>query len=203
MISLVLGALIEILRLCMPLLIIFIVSIICKMIYRRIKYGYGCMDVIKKRNLNINVDTELMALTLKQLKGDYEVIETDKYNANFIIVSPRGVYFIEMCNTHRGTITGDLKNDKLEWYDDGKFHYIDNPFIRQRKDLQKFKRQFPNIVTKGFVVFGNDVLFDFTYRGNSNVTRTRNLAYKLQELLNEQNPNYSVRELKKIKLYLK
>ena len=58
-------------------------------------------------------------------------------------------------------------------------------------------------VLTGFVVFGNDVLFDFTYRGNSNVTRTRNLAYKLQELLNEQNPNYSVRELKKIKLYLK
>ena len=203
MVSLFLGALVEILHLFLPFFFIFIILIICKMIYRRIKYGYGCIDIIKKRKMDINVDNELMALTLRQLKGDYEVIDTNKYNAKFIIVSPRGVYFIEMCNTHRGNITGDLKKEKLEWYDDGKFHYIDNPFLKQRQDILKFKRQFPNIETKGFIVFGNDVVLDFSYHGKSMMIRNRNLAYKLQELLNKQNPNYNVRELKKIKLYLK
>lgn len=203
MLGIILDALKTIFNLFLPFIIIIVIIVICKMIYRRYKYGYGCLDVIKKRKIDLDVDDELMELTLAQLRGEYEVIKTDKYYADFIVVATTGVYFIEMCNAHRGNISGDLKKEKIEWYDDGKFHYLVNPFIRQSKDLTKFKRNFPHIKTTGFVVFGNDVLLDFTYRGKSKIIRNRNLAYKLQELLNEQTPHYSTQTLKKIKLYLK
>lgn len=200
--SLFVDAFNKIVSMLMPFVIIIMVLTLIKMFYRRHKYGFSVFDVLKQRKRNLEVDNELMALTLKQLKGKYEVIESNKLNATFIVLSARGIFLLEMCSAHRGNITGDLKNEKLEWYDDGKFRYIDNPMLRQKLDLKKLKELFPNIETKGFVVFGNDVLLDFSYRGKSTLIRNRNIAYKIQELLNLEEPNYSTEEINKVKEYL-
>lgn len=202
LINLFLDAFKDILALIMPFVIIILLLTIIKMIYRRYKYKMSIFDVLKQRKREVIVDNELMALTLKQLKGNYEVIVADKLNANFVILSSHGIYLLEMCEAHRGNLTGDLKNEKLEWYDDGKFKYIDNPIIRQKHDLKLLKSLFPKIEVKGFIVFGNDVLWDFSYRGKSTLIRTRNVAYKIQELLNLEEPYYNEKEINKIKEYL-
>lgn len=199
--QLYLDALKQIIDMFMPFIIIIIVSTIIVMIYRRYKYGIKFSDMVKKLRLNIDVDDDLLMLTLSKLSGKYEIIESDKLNAKAVILCKSGVYLLETCNLHRGKLTGELDKDSLEYYDDRRFAYIPNPFIRQENDIKLFKETFPDLNVHGFVMFGNDVLLDFSYKGKSEIVRSRNIKYKVQEVINLEDNN--ITNIDEVKEFLK
>lgn len=200
MAGLYLDALKQIIRMLMPFVIIIIISTIIMYFYRKHKYGISFTDFLKKHQLNIDVDEEIMNLMLSKLTGKYEIIESDKLNAKFCVLCKSGLYLIETCNIHRGSLSGDLNSETLEWREDKNLNYISNPFLRQEKDIELLNNKFPNANVKGFVVFGNEVLLNLTYYGKSTIIRSKNIVYKLQEMINLEEEDINKEE---IKLFLK
>lgn len=203
MLELCLNALKNIFKMFLPFIIIVVIWTIGKIIYRRYKYGIKYTDIVKKSKLNIDIDDDIMALTLSKLNGHFEVVDSSKLHASFIIICSHCLILTQLCNIHRGTIKGDTKSDKLTWHDEGKTQLITNPFISQEEDVLFLKKAFPKVDIKPFVVFGNDVLLDFAYHGNSICTRNKNVAYKIQELINLQEEKITKEEIENIKNYLK
>lgn len=173
----------------LPIIIIFLLFGIVKIISDYSKYGKKIFDSFKIRDIS-NARDEILLITLEKISWYKKIIKPKKLKSNYIMVDGNGINIYKIFTTV-GLFDGDEKSKYLYYKTNGRDARITNPMLSLMSDEKILKSMFPKIIINKYLVVTDGTFMK--QKTSVNVVNYSNALYAISE-----GSKYNENEINKI-----
>lgn len=173
-----------VLKIFSPIIIVILLWIFIKMIYRYKKYGKKYFSTFKKYEM-VKI-SDIIKSEVKKIENDVLFVENKFYYCDLIIISKSGIYLIKT-NNYDGIITGK-RNDKTlnNTVKVDLIKQIENPFYNLDVDKKDISLRLNISIIKCILVTNNNVNININDVIKDEIISVQNLYYKMEKLLKKE-----------------
>lgn len=194
-INLIKGAF-RLFRMILPFLIVIIIYIVGKAIYRYFKYGYKEFNIFKKRN-SLNYKQELLFFMLSKLNGYRKIITLKELNSHIAVIDETGIYLLYIFN-YDGLIYGNTSDNYLSKKSiDHQILKISNPFFVIEKDKNIILKKLGPINVYKYIVINNTCILDVIHDNTISVVYFKDFFHKIELPLKNNKKIYNKNDINK------